>query len=404
MNAAPALTRRRTMAAAGARPPRRPRAGRLAIRPVAAVALAVVLVAALAACAAGGSADTSGDVFAARQQVSLQEVKQGIVALYRSHPGITTFAAQDIQYTTQSRDAVLNECITTSAGAGSQAAESGQVIACAPLIFFLYSYGQKASVPESATMAGELYWYAATHITGPINARTNLNELLHSWKLPVPGLSSAAAKNAVEASLVTAAQDSILGQKSVHLFITGHKAGSTAAAEQIVADIGTATGTESIASGNATASIRVTRTDAYFSGSPTGLATFIGLSSAAASKAASRWVDIKAGTNEYQDLATEDAISSLPASILPTAANTVQLNTATVAGRKVYILDWKTTASGSSTKISERLILAATTGALPISETTVANGDSQTVMLGHWGEQFTVPVPASAIPYSRVKN
>jgi hypothetical protein len=276
------------------------------------------------------------------------------------------------------------------------------------LIFFFYRYGRTASVPDSVAMAGQLYWYAVTHIDGPIDARTSLNELLHSWKLPVPGLSAAAAKSAVKASLITAAQDSILAQKSVHVVITGRKAGNqagnTALAEQIVADIGTTTGVESIRSGQAAASIRVTSTDAYFSGNPTGLTTFIGLSSAAASKAASRWVDIKAGTNEYQDLATEDTISALPASILPTAANTVQLSTATMAGRKVYVLDWKTTASGSSTKISERLILAATTQALPISETTIAGGDSETVTLEHWGEQFTVPVPASAIPYSRVKR
>ncbi len=390
MTAAPALTRRRTLTAA----------------------LAVALAAALAACAAGGSAGTSGDVLGTRQQVSLQEVQRGIVALYRSHPGIATFAAQDVQYTPQSRDAVLKACSAGGAGNASQAVESSQVIACAPLIFFFYSYGRTASVPDSVAMAGQLYWYAVTHIEGPIDARTSLNELLHSWKLPVPGLSAAAAKSAVKASLITAAQNSILAQKSVHVVITGRKAGNqagnqagnTALAEQIVADIGTTTGVESIRSGPAAASIRVTSTDAYFSGNPTGLTTFIGLSSAAASQAASRWVDIKAGTNEYQDLATEDTISSLPASILPTEANTVQLKTATMAGRKVYILDWKTTASGSGTKISERLILAATTQALPISETTIAGGDSETVTLEHWGEQFTVPVPASAIPYSRVKS
>jgi len=400
VTAAPTFSRRRTLAAAGAHPPRRPRGGRLAACPVAAVTLAATL----AACAAGSSTDAASSVFRTRQQVSLQEVQRGFGALYRSHPGITSFAAQDVQYTTQSRNAVLKECITTSPGAGSQATESGQVVACAPLIFFLYSYGQKASVPESVTVAGELYWYAATHVTGPINARASLNEILHSWKLPVPGLSPAAAKKAVEASLVAAAQDSILGQKSVHLVITGHKAGSGAVAEQIVADIGTTTGIESITSGAATATIRVTRTDAYFSGSPTGLATFIGLSSSAARKAASRWVDIKASTNEYKDLAAEDTISSLPASILPSTENAVQLKTATMAGQKVYVLTWKTTASGSSTQISENLVLAATTGALPLSETTAANGDSQTVTLGHWGEHFTVPVPASTIPYTRVQT
>jgi hypothetical protein len=400
VTAAPAFTSRRTLAAAGDRPPRRLRAARLAIH----VAAAGTLAAILSACAASGSPDTPGKVFGTRQQVSLQQVVRTIGTLYRSHPGISSFVVQDVQYTTQSRNAILRECTSGEAGASSQTAESSQVIACAPLIFFLYSYGQKASVPDAVDAAGKLYWYAITHITGQISARTSLNELLHSWRLPVPGLTPAQAKNAVEASLVTAATDSILAQKSVHIVITSRKAGSAAVAERIVADIGAATGAESIKSGPATATILVTRNDAYFSGSPSGLTTFIGLSSSAARKAESQWVDIKAGTNEYKDLAAEDTISSLPASILPATGNTVQLRTATMSGKKVYILDWETTASGSGTRISERLILTATTEALPISETTTANGDSQTVTLSHWGKSFTVPTPALAVPYSRVKS
>lgn len=400
MTGAPTLTRRRTLAAAGARPPRRPRTGRLAVRLV----TAGLLAAALSSCAADGPKGSSGSLFGTRQQVSLQEVEQAIDALYRHHPGITSFAAQDVQYTAASRNAVLKKCGSADAGLGSQTVESSQVIACAPLIFFLYSYGQTASAPDSLAVAGQLYWYAVTHITGPVSARTSLDELLHSWKLPVPGLSAAAARNGAEASLVSAAEDSILAQQGVHIVMTGHKAGSAAVAERLVADIGTATAVESLASGQATASIRVTRKNAYFSGNPGGLRMFIGLSSSAARKAAARWVDIKAGTSEYKDLATEDTISSLPASILPAAGNKVQIGTATMAGRKVYILDWQTVASGSSTKISEQLVLAATTEPLPISETTIASGDSQTVTLEHWGAHFTVPVPASAIPYSRVTS
>jgi hypothetical protein len=82
----------------------------------------------------------------------------------------------------------------------------------------------------------------------------------------------------------------------------------------------------------------------------------------------------------------------------------VQLRSTTRSGQKVYVLAWTTTASGSGTKISEQLILAATTKPLPISETTTVNGDSQTVTLGHWGERFTVPVPPATVPYSRVKS
>jgi hypothetical protein len=399
---APTFTRRRTCAAAGARPPRRPRAARLAVRVAAAGTVSGILGGVLAACAAGGSPAASGSVFTTRQQVSLRQVNHAIDAVYRSHPGIGSFATQDVQYTARSRDSVLRECTSGAAGADAQAAESSQLIACAPLIFFLYRYGQKASVPDAVAAAGQLYWYAATHITGQVSARTSLNELLRSWKLPVPALSAAEAKSALETSVVSAADESILARKSVQIVITSHKAGTTAVAERIVANIGAASGTESITAGQATATIRVTRKDAYFTGSPAGLTTFIGLAAAAARKAESRWVDIKAGTKEYSDLAAEDTISSLPASILPSTGNTVQLRTATRSGQKVYVLDWKATAAGSGTKIGEQLILAATVQALPISETTTANGDRQTVTLGRWGKQFTVPVPPATVPYSRV--
>jgi hypothetical protein len=331
-------------------------------------------------------------------------VERAIANLYRSHPGISAFSAQGIQYTAQSRSIVLRKCISGEAPEETPTVESSQVTACAPLIFFVYSYGQKASVPAAVDTAGKLYWYAVAHITGQASARVSLDELLHSWKLPVPGLPPAEAQSAAEASVVTTASNSILAQKSVHVVIAGQKAGSAGAAERIVADIGTETGTESISSGTATAAIRVTRTDAYFTGTPTGLTTFIGLTPAAARKAGSRWVDIKKGTNEYKDLAAEDTMAALPASILPATGNAAQLSTTTISGRKVYVLDWKTAPSGSGGQVSERLVLAATTQALPISETTTANGDSQAVTLDHWGESITVRAPASAIPYSRVES
>jgi hypothetical protein len=393
VNPAPAIARRRLPAAARTRLP-----GARA----AALALAVTGAAAVAAAGcAGAGAPAPGDVFRTRQQVSLQQVNQAIDAVYRGHPGIATFAAEDVQYTPQSRDAVLRTCTSGAGAGGAQTAESGRLIACAPLIFFLYRYGRQASVPAAVTAAGDQYWYAVTHISGPVNAQTSLDALLHGWKLPVPGLTAAQANSALVASVVNAASDSILAQKSVRVTITGQKQGS-AAAERIVADIGTATGTESISSGPAVATIRVTKAAAYFTGSPAGLSTFIGLPTAAAAKARSRWVAIAAGTNEYADLAAEDTIADLPASILPGTSDPARLRTATLSGRKVYVLDWSAKASGSATTISERLVLAATTQALPLSETTTANGNTQTVTLDHWGEQFAVPVPASAIPYASV--
>src|SRR6185437_16187173 len=245
--------------------------------------------------------------------------------------------------------------------------------------------------------------YAVSHIGGPASVRTSLDELLRSCKLPVRPLTAAQARSAAAASVVTAARNAILAQRSVHLVITGRKTGGTAA-ERIVADIGAAAGTESIRSGAAMASIRVTTKAAFFTGNGPGLSAFIGLSRVAARKAAGHWVAIKAGTSEYRALAAEDTIPALPGSILPGSADSPRLRSATMAGRKVYVLDWTTTPAGSATTLRERLILTAARDALPVSETTTSAGGSQTVTLSGWGHRIAVPPPRAAIPYSRVRG
>jgi hypothetical protein len=327
-------------------------------------------------------------------------VRTEIGSLYTDHPGISSFSVQDVGYSPSSRDTVLGEC--TAAGAGSQDAETGQIIACAPLIFFFYSYGKQSSVPAAVTLAGHLYWYAITHINGPLDPKTSLDELLQSWKLPVPGLTPAEQNKAVAASVISAASDTMLTQKSVRVVITDQTSGATGGMQRIVADIGTVTGIESITYGASNATIRVTRQAAYFTGDTAGLTAYLGMSSAAAAEVKSRWVMIKSGTSQYQDLASENTISSLSSSILPSATDTTKLSTATSGGQKEYVLDWKATASGSSTAVDVRLTLTATPKVLPVTETLTTNGESKTVTFSRWGVPFTVAAPAPVIPYSQI--
>jgi hypothetical protein len=125
----------------------------ISLRAAAAALIAGLLT--LAGCAgSSGSSDgasTSGtrattvNVFSARHQVSLGQLNAEVGALYIAHPALTSFSAQDVSYTTKSRQAVLRECTTPgpagSQGAtGSQQAETGQIVACAPLIFYYYYY------------------------------------------------------------------------------------------------------------------------------------------------------------------------------------------------------------------------------------------------------------------------
>jgi hypothetical protein len=378
---------------------------------VAAALAAVVAGAVLAGCSAGGTAPASpaspaspADVFTASHQVSLQQVRTEIGALYIGHPGIASFAVQDVQYTASSRDVVLRQCTAGGPAGGARNTETGQVIACAPLIFFFYSYGLQASVPAAVTVAGDLYWYAVSHITGPFSARTSLDELLRSWKLPVRGLTAAEARNAVNASVVTAATDSMLASGSVRVVITDHTAGA-AYPERIAADIGPVTGTELITYGPATATIRVTRQAAYFTGNTAGLTAYIGLPPAAAARVRSRWVAIETGTSEYQALAAEDTLAALPSSILPSAADTTRLRSATIGGQKAYIMDWTTRAAASGTAgavISVRLTLSAAPRVLPVSESITTGGERKTVTFSGWGAPLMVTAPAPVIPYSKV--
>jgi hypothetical protein len=66
------------------------------------------------------------------------------------------------------------------------------------------------------------------------------------------------------------------------------------------------------------------------------------------------------------------------------------------------VLDWKATASGSSTSIDVRLTLTATPRVLPVSETLTTNGETKTVTFSRWGVPFTVAAPAPVIPYSQI--
>ena len=70
----------------------------------------------------------------------------------------------------------------------------------------------------------------------------------------------------------------------------------------------------------------------------------------------------------------------------------------------MYVLDWTTTPAGSATTLRERLILTAARDALPVSETTISAGGSQTVTLSGWGQRLAVPAPRTAIPYSRARG
>ena len=109
------------------------------------------------------------------------QARAAVLAVYQSHPAVSRASFNDVEYSTAARDKVLRVCHAGGAEESAIARESTRVLACAPLIFFFYSYGRHASVPEALDAARTLYWYAVTANREPFDAGPGLNRLLVSW-------------------------------------------------------------------------------------------------------------------------------------------------------------------------------------------------------------------------------
>lgn len=109
------------------------------------------------------------------------QARAAVLALYRSHPAVSRASFSNVAYTAATRDKVLSVCHSGGPEKSAGALESARVLACAPLIFFFYSYGQHAAVPQAVTVARTLYWYAVTANRVPMDAGPGLTRLLVSW-------------------------------------------------------------------------------------------------------------------------------------------------------------------------------------------------------------------------------
>ncbi|MGA3352819.1 MAG: hypothetical protein ABSD85_06485 [Acidimicrobiales bacterium] len=162
-------------------------------------------------------------------------------------------------------------------------------------------------------------------------------------------------------------------------------------------------GMETIALGAATATIKVTPSYGYISGSSSGLTTIFGLSAAQAKKVGKHWVSFKAGTSQYSSFKSGVTMPSID-SVLPEAKGT-KTSTADDKGTKIYVLTWTTAATSSTPKTLNTLTISAVGPALPIKETASdAAGDHETLLLSKWGEHVSVSAPptASTISYSQL--
>jgi hypothetical protein len=213
-----------------------------------------------------------------------------------------------------------------------------------------------------------------------------------------------AAQVPTTGSVLIAAKAAIAKRTGVHLVVTS-KSSSTSVVERVAADLGKATGTETISDGTGTVMIKVTPTYAYLSGNSSGLTKVVGLSAAEVSKLGSDWVSLKAGTSQYTGVAGSMTVSSV-AGVLPAAKGTT-LSAPAASGKGVYSLKWDTAATSSAPTFTNTLTLSAGGATLPIEEITTATGGArETVTLSHWGEhvQVTPPPAASTIPFSKLSS
>jgi hypothetical protein len=215
--------------------------------------------------------------------------------------------------------------------------------------------------------------------------------------LAIPG--AAFASTSDPSSVLSAAKSAIAKQTGVHLVVASS---SSSTKDTVIGDLGVNVGEETITTGSATATIKVTSTYSYLSGNSAGLTSIIGLSSAQAKKLGQKWMSVKAGTTQYSTLKSGSTIAAVTA-VLPPAKGT-SVSTTSTDGVNVFLLKWTTAATSSTPKLENTVSIAAKGLALPVEETASSSSGSGTTKFSHWGEHVTVVAPptSSTISYTSV--
>jgi hypothetical protein len=121
----------------------------------------------------------SGMLDAAVQPTTFDGVRAAIDKLYSSHPDVNSYVVKGVSYTPQTRDKVLKICHEGGLVSSEAERESQEVLACAPLIFFFYNYGQASGGAESTGFARLMYWYTVSNHSS--QSKEVLTQLLRSW-------------------------------------------------------------------------------------------------------------------------------------------------------------------------------------------------------------------------------
>jgi hypothetical protein len=276
--------------------------------------------------AAASSSGATPQLRVVADNVSMASVQQRIARLYRDHPAVSRYSAQDVTYTSRSRARVLRACSDQGASA-TQQGETARVLACAPLVFFYYQYGRVSGINEATNVADSIYSYASTQIHGPSNAQGLLDRVLRGWGLPVsaaitkPPSSTSPAATALIASM----RHAIGVRRSVRVMITGYRGGAQPR-ERIAIDVGRTASAETLHAGSAFAEIRTVHHAAFISGNTAGLRRLIGLPQTVASRTRGRWLRAPSGSAASRNLSAENSLAAVSSSILPQVGDSVRIS------------------------------------------------------------------------------
>jgi hypothetical protein len=205
---------------------------------------------------------------------------------------------------------------------------------------------------------------------------------------------TASADVTTAGSLLQIATKAIAQQTGAHVVFLAHS-DSPPTTEKITADVGVASGSETLSEGKANLSIRLTPSFGYARGSQSGLTTLFGMPAAQAKKLGTRWESWKSDTRQYANLKGDLTMSSV-GSLLPKSKGT-NLSTKDPNGAKLYVLTWTTPASQSTPRLSNTLTISAAGPSLPREETrTTATGVTVKTQLSRWDESVTVLAPPAA--------
>jgi hypothetical protein len=213
-----------------------------------------------------------------------------------------------------------------------------------------------------------------------------------------PITAQASVKNPTTTSVRRATLKAMAKTSGVHVYVTSKQGTSVSV---VVVDIGSKYGEETIHSGKSVVKIIVTPTDAYLSGSKTGLTTVMGLTAAEQKKVGTLSIVMKAGTAPYTSFQS-NLTTAVLAGIMPATEGTKYKVSSDSS--KDYLLTWKTAASSTAAATKSVLTISSGSKTLPIKEVITGSTGGGTTTFSKWGERVVEHAPAAAdtITYAKV--